>query len=90
MEVANKIYENMAEFFEKCHDKGVAFTCENPSRSYLWVNAGHAEVGNEGRCEDSPLPAMHARWQAPQMERVVNQHGFDAEPGAGVRWWTHA
>ena len=33
---ANAIYEAAAEFLDFCHGLGIWFTCENPTRSYMW------------------------------------------------------
>ena len=34
---ANDIYSATAEFLEFCHQNAIWFTCENPSRSYMWL-----------------------------------------------------
>ena len=37
VEQANKIYRRMALFFEECGKMNVAWSCENPARSYMWL-----------------------------------------------------
>ena len=34
---ANEIYSATAEFLGYCHKVGIWFTCENPTRSYMWL-----------------------------------------------------
>ena len=45
VEQANLIYMKMSAFFLRCHEKGIAFSVENPWRSLMWLTSWFKQLG---------------------------------------------